>query len=182
MEERLSRLEEAMIRLSSPRRDHLPLQPETKVMPSEFVDPLDEVKPIPRATPIPPAPPASLAEFALPPPVPDASLRPLQLSQIAAQTVGRVLPPSALLRDLWWDFRTGWRMLRDPSYPMSLAGKVVPLFALFYVCIWPWFSSWSGILGTLLSGLVNIAVLYLAFKVIQRELRRYYDFSQRYRR
>jgi len=146
----------------------------------------------PRAVPIPPPPTASLAEFTLPPfaesPAPRVSpltnvLRPIQSAlPLATTTVNRLLPASSLWRDLWWDVRTAWRMVRDPYYPMSTACKVVPLFALFYVTIWPWFSAWSGIVGTIMNYLVNAVVIYIAFKVIQRELRRYYEFAEKYRR
>jgi hypothetical protein len=200
LEQRLQRLETAITRLSEGDRDDQIaervaelIRPHAapRALPGPEHSPA-ESNTIPRAMPIPPAPTASLADFALPPialppPLPDSSfravMRPLRESlPLASNVFHRVLPPSSILRDLWWDLRTGYRMLRDPYYPMSLACKFVPLFALFYICVWPWFSSWTGLIGTLMSGLVNIVVLYVTFKVIQRELRRYYDFSQRYRR
>jgi hypothetical protein len=189
---RVQRLEAAIAKLTESSVGFTPrlLSRESEVRQPlpDPLDPANEVKPIPRATPIPAAPTASLADFALPPaalppPVPDAAFRPLRATlPLATQAFQRVLPPSSILRDIWWDLRTGYRMLRDPYYPMSLPAKLVPLFAVFYVCVWPWFSSWTGLIGTFLSGLVYIVVLYVAYKVIQRELRRYYDFSQRYRR
>lgn len=188
LEQRVRRLEEMMARLSRDDSATVDPSPLESQPPRAVPDPFRNAattgpRPVPRATQIPPVPTASLAEFALPPPVPDASYRPLQRGlPLASHVLHRVLPPSSIVRDLWWDLRTGYRMLRDPSYPMTFAGKVVPLLAFFYVCIWPWFSAWTGLIGTLLSGLVNIVVLYVAYKVIQRELRRYYDFSQRYRR
>lgn len=94
----------------------------------------------------------------------------------------RVLSPSSLWRDLWWDLRTAWRMVRDPAYPMTTACRVVPAFAIFYVTIWPLLSSWSGVIGTVMNYFVNAIVIYVAFKVVQRELRRYYDFAEKYRR
>lgn len=189
LEERVRRLEAAISRLTPDPAppDLLRIQAEPNYSPAPPESP-PRPRPIPRATPIPPVPTASLAEFtlppvALPPTIPDASFRPLQHGlPMASQVLHRVLPPSSILRDLWWDLRTGYRMLRDPSYPMTATAKVVPLLAVFYVCVWPWFSSWTGLIGTMLSGLVNILVLYVSYKVIQRELRRYYDFSQRYRR
>lgn len=153
-------------------------------------DPLAEA-PLPRAMPIPPPPTASLAEFSLPAfaePAPRASrlnsvLRPIQSAMpLATSVVNKVLPASSLWRDLWWDLRTSWRMMRDPYYPMSTACKIVPLFAVFYVTIWPLLSSWSGIIGTVMNYFVNAVVIYVAFKVIQRELRRYYEFTEKYRR
>lgn len=149
-------------------------------------------KPAPRAIPIPPPPTASLADFTIPqyvvPPVARVSplatvLQPIQTAlPLATSTVNRLLPASSLWRDLWWDIRTAWRMVRDPYYPMSTTCKVVPVFALFYVTVWPWLSAWSGIIGTLMNYLVNGVVIYIAFKVIQRELRRYYEFAEKYRR
>ncbi|MFO0812580.1 MAG: hypothetical protein U0796_05145 [Gemmatales bacterium] len=144
---------------------------------------------IPRAIPINAAPTASLAEFALPPlaePSRPSTLgaifRPVQAAlPVASSVMNRVLPASSLWRDLWWDLRTGWRMIRDPYYPMSTACKVFPLFAIFYVTIWPWLSAWSGIIGTIMNYFVNAIVIYIAFKIIQRELRRYYAFVEKYR-
>lgn len=144
-----------------------------------------------RAVPIPPPPTASLAEFSLPPlaqapPVRPLSslLKPMQSAlPVAASTMAnRVLSPSSLWRDLWWDLRTAWRMVRDPAYPMTTACRVVPAFAIFYVTIWPLLSSWSGVIGTVMNYFVNAIVIYVAFKVVQRELRRYYDFAEKYRR
>jgi hypothetical protein len=108
---------------------------------------------------------------------------PIRLAMpLAGNLVNRVLPPSSIVRDIWWDLRVGYRMIRDPIYPMTLAGKVIPIFALIYLTIWPWFSSWTGLIGTVMNGLVYILVLYIAFKVIHRELHRYYDFAVKYRR
>jgi hypothetical protein len=141
-----------------------------------------------RATPIPPPPTASLAEFALPP-LHSVEQRAPSLFQpmktvlpITAQLVNRVLPASSLWRDLWWDVHTLWRLMRDPYYPKTTSFKVVPLFALFYVTIWPWLFTWGGLVGSIMSFFVNAVVLYIAFKVIQRELRRYYDFAEKHHR
>ena len=154
--------------------------------------PREAEKPTPRAIPIPPPPTASLAEFTLPPfaePTENRAsairsmLKPIQSAlPVASSVVSKVLPPSSLFRDLWWDIRISWRMLRDPYYPMTTACKVVPLFAVFYVTIWPMLSSWSGVIGTVMNYFVNAIVIYIAFKVIQLELRRYYEFAERYRR
>lgn len=150
-----------------------------------------EDKPIPRATPIPP-PAASLAEFAIPhyaeplkerPSALSNMLKPIQTAlPVASSVMNKVLPPSSIFRDLWWDIRIVWRMLRDRTYPMTTACKVFPLFAIFYVTIWPYLSAWSGLLGTVMNYFVNAIVIYVAFKVVQRELRRYYDFAEKYRR
>jgi hypothetical protein len=145
-----------------------------------------------RAMPIPSESSRTVAEFHLPPvalpaPLPESNLtsllRPLPSAMpLARGMLDRVIPASSLLRDVWWDLRIGYRMLRDPIYPMTFACKVIPLFALIYVTIWPWFSSWSGMIGTVMNGLVYIVVLYVAFKVIHRELHRYYEFAVKYRR
>lgn len=186
LEDRVQRLEEAVAALTelqhwdeSPRN----LEPAPQVQLTSDV---------PRAMPIPPPPTASLAEFSLPatalPPVTPPSklttlLQPMKSAlPVASSVMNKVLPASSLWRDVWWDIRIAWRMFRDPYYPMSTAFKVVPLFAIFYVTIWPWFSAWTGIFGTVMNYCVNAVVIYIAFKVIQRELRRYYDFAEKYRR
>ena len=195
LEDRVQRLEDAVALLTHhvqwDEADTTTQEPLARIAHIPVPDPLEE-KPAPRAMPIPPPPTASLADFTLPafaePPAVRVStltsvLRPIQSVLPATTTaVNRLLPASSLWRDLWWDIRTTWRMFRDPYYPMSTACKVVPLFALFYVTIWPWFSAWSGIIGTIMNYIVNAIVIYIAFKVIQRELRRYYEFAEKYRR
>jgi len=195
LEDRVQRLEDAVALLTHhvqwDESDSTIQEPAAHIRHEPVAEPLAE-KPAPRAMPIPPPPTASLAEFALPqyaePPITRVSpltsvLQPIQSAlPLATSAVNRLLPASSLWRDLWWDIRTAWRMVRDPYYPMSTACKVVPLFALFYVTVWPWFSAWSGIVGTVMNYLVNAIVIYIAFKVIQRELRRYYEFAEKYRR
>lgn len=144
------------------------------------------------AQPLPNPPSVSLMDFALPPPVaPLVTLPPgenqssktssFQSSWQAAKLFSKIIPETSILRDLWWDLRTGFAMFRDPLYPMTMACRIIPLFALLYVTIWPLFSSWGGIFGTVFNGLVNAMVLFLAFKVLQRELKRYYGFVEKYR-
>lgn len=184
LEDRVERLEALVANLAE--RDHWDESP-VKPLPRLESTSCDGT---PRAMPIPAAPTASLAEFTLPPLAEPsrpsalhAILRPVQAAlPVATSVANRVLPASSLWRDLWWDLRTGWRMIRDPYYPMTTACKVFPLFALFYVTIWPWFSAWSGIIGTVMNYFVNTIVIYIAFKVIQRELRRYYAFVEKYQR
>lgn len=196
VEERLQRLEDAVAFLShhvswestSPKPVTADVAGDQVSPAKPVVDPLEEPA-LPRAMPIPP-PTASLAELSHPPFAEPASprvsplsnmLRPIQTAlPLATSVANKVLPPSSLFRDLWWDIRIAWRMLRDPTYPMTTACKVFPLFALFYVTIWPYLSAWSGILGTVMNYFVNAIVIYIAFKVVQRELRRYYEFTQRY--
>ncbi|HQR08128.1 MAG TPA: hypothetical protein PLN21_14970 [Gemmatales bacterium] len=195
LEDRVQRLEDAVALLTHhvqwDESVTTAVEPVARISHEPLPDPL-AAKPAPRAMPIPSPPTASLAEFAMPsyaePKVARVSslssvLQPIQSAlPLATSTVNRILPASSLWRDLWWDVRTAWRMVRDPYYPMSTACKVVPLFALFYVTVWPWFSAWSGIVGTVMNYLVNAIVIYIAFKVIQRELRRYYEFAEKYRR
>lgn len=195
LEDRVQRLEDAVALLTHhvqwDESDSTTPEPVARIKHESVPDHLTDTL-APRAMPIPPPLTASLAEFALPsyaePKVARVSplagvLQPIQSAlPLATSTVNRLLPASSLWRDLWWDVRTAWRMVRDPYYPMSTACRVVPLFALFYVTVWPWFSAWSGIVGTVMNYLVNAIVLYIAFKVIQRELRRYYEFAEKYRR
>ncbi len=197
--DRLDRLEEAVAQLC--QMEELEERIATRVVEKMQERPLEPGRSqgelvhepaVQRAVPIPSAPHATQVEFSMPqlsmpPPVPESGLasviRPLQASMPLAKSIAdRVLPPSSLIRDLWWDIRTGYRMIRDPLYPMTFLGKVVPIVALLYMTVWPLFSSWTGIIGTVMNGLVYILVLYLAFKVIQRELRRYYEFAEKYQR
>lgn len=185
LEDRVQRLEQAVAALTELQHwDDEPAQVSRRLT--------SEPEPV-RATPIPPPPTASLADFALPPlgtasrqTTPNAFTNILQpvkaVLPMTASLVNRVLPASSLWRDLWWDVLTFWRMMRDPFYPKTTSFRIVPLFAVFYITIWPWFSTWGGILGTIMSYVVNTVVLYIAFKVIQRELRRYYDFAEKYHR
>lgn len=82
----------------------------------------------------------------------------------------------SLLRDIWWDVKTLYRMIRDPRYRISTVAKVVPLLALIYVTLWAMVSGWlpfwpPGI--PLVSYLDDVLVIYLGLKVLGRELRRY---------
>lgn len=189
LEDRVQRLEEAVAALA--QNHEWPDEPRSLATKSVHAAmPALKHEVAPRAIPIPPPPTASLADFALPPlqQAPVARpltqlLRPFQAALPATTSVAsRLLSPSSLWRDLWWDMRTGWRMLRDPAYPMTTACRVFPLFAIFYVTIWPLLSAWSGILGSVMNYFVNAIVIYIAFKIVQRELRRYYDFTEKYRR
>jgi len=205
LEERVHHLEDAVVALC--RTDQLeqkvasrvidilqndPLGPshaQAKVGKPPKSEPMLQTATVQRAVPIPTA--VALADYQSPP-IAAAQLPPSNLSKVAepirlamplaSNVVNRMLPPSSIFRDIWWDLRVGYRMIRDPIYPMTLAGKVIPIFALFYLTIWPWFSSWTGLIGTVINGLIYILVLYIAFKVIHRELHRYYDFAVKYRR
>jgi hypothetical protein len=198
LEERVHHLEDAVVALC--HTEQLEQKVASKVIDILQNDPLQpaplsqrEQKPeqvaVQRAMPIPIA--VALADHQ-PSPMTAAHLPPSNLSKVAepirlamplaGNMVNRVLPPSSIFRDIWWDLRVGYRMIRDPHYPMTLAGKVIPIFALVYLTIWPWFSTWTGLIGTVMNGLIYILVLYIAFKVIHRELHRYYDFAVKYRR
>ncbi|HMP03899.1 MAG TPA: hypothetical protein PKC45_15510, partial [Gemmatales bacterium] len=126
--------------------------------------------------------PAPLATFAENP-VPAPSAR--SVLTLAGWFQGW-LSEHSLLRDLWWDVRMFWRMIRDPGYMTSWAFKFGPLAILIYVFILPkvaQYVSWLlpsvqlGIVGTLL----DVLLLYVGFKIVHRELRRYHDFLTRFR-
>jgi hypothetical protein len=124
--------------------------------------------------------PAPLATFAEPPPTRGAA--PPLWSRLFAGWVSE----HSLIRDLWWDLRMFWRMLRDPGYTTSLACKIGPLAILIYVFILPkiaQYVNWLfpsvqlGIIGIFL----DVLLLYVAFKIVHRELRRYHDYRTRFR-
>ncbi len=189
LEDRVQRLEEAVAALTELQVWDDEPQRQSQPRPAIAVETI-------RATPIPPPPTASLAEFTLPHTLPHLGhqatpaaplfgnvLQPVKaVVPMTATLLNRVLPASSIWRDLWWDLHTFWRLMRDPFYPKTTTFKIVPLFAIFYVTIWPWFSTWGGIFGGGLTYFFNAVVIYIAFKVIQRELRRYYDFAEKYHR
>lgn len=142
--------------------------------------------------------PAVPAQASAPTPTP-AVARPAPLATFAENPTPVAAPPPffsrllagwvsehSLVRDLWWDVRMFWRMLRDPGYTTSLACKIGPLAILIYVFIMPkvaQYVSWLfpsvqlGIFGILL----DVLLLYVAFKIVHRELRRYHDYLTRFR-
>lgn len=120
-----------------------------------------------------PAPLATFAELPGSPPVP-----------LWQRLFAGWLAPHSLLRELWWDLRMSWRMLRDPSYSTSLSCKLAPPLILIYVFIVPKLTpyvSWLvpsvqlGIFGILF----DVVLLYVAFKIVHRELRRYHNYLTR---
>lgn len=122
---------------------------------------------------------APVAAFAEPPAAPARA--PL------ASLFWGMLPETSLLRDLWWDARAFWKMIRDPGYQLTWSCRTVPLAVLFYVFIMPKLTPYLGWLvpqATLgIFGIfLDIFLLYLGFKIVQRELRRYDEFALKYRR
>jgi hypothetical protein len=87
----------------------------------------------------------------------------------------------SLIGEIWWDIRTLLRMVRDPLYSMTWLGVLVPLFALVYITfpwkIWPLNAIPDSFY--LIGLLDDLAVAYLGFKVLGRELRRYRTFLAR---
>lgn len=160
------------------------LPPPTPTVAAEVAK-VNHVEAVPIAKPAPTAPMATLAEFTLPvatpPPAPN-------LPFVAnAKSILDLLPVPSLLKEIAWDFRTLAKLLLDRLYPATLAFKIVPLFAVLYVFVWPVVSPFLGWLvlvkfGPLLGVLTDGVVLYLAFKVIQRELYRYHAFAVKYHR
>lgn len=154
----------------------LPALDKTPAEPSRLASPsADPSRSASAATVARPAPLATFAELPGPPPVP-----------LWQRLFAGWLSPHSLLRELWWDMRMFWRMLRDPSYSTSLACKLAPPLILVYVFILPKLTpyvSWLvpsvqlGIFGILF----DVILLYVAFKIVHRELRRYHDYLTRFR-
>jgi hypothetical protein len=121
---------------------------------------------------------ASLAGFTLPAPA---------KSNTVKLTLG-ALPGMTLLRSIWCDLRTFVAMWRDPLYTMTLAGRLMPLLAIFSVLIIPLLrkipllADFIPNFGDFLGNLLIILLLYLTFKVVSRELERYQAFATKYRR
>ncbi len=134
------------------------------------------------------APPiATLAEFQLPPVVtnPNPPRLPSK-TNTAFRLLGAVVPESSLLRDIVWDIKMLYRLLRDPGYVTTWTFRLVPLMCIFLVLVWPKLSPFIGwMLPSIQLGvfsiLVDLILLYVSFKVIDREIRRYYEFCLRYR-
>jgi hypothetical protein len=132
---------------------------------------------------------ASLASFGLP--LPDAPLVPASKTTAVKLSLG-MLPGSSLLQSIWWDIKTFWAMWRDPLYTMTIAGRLVPFLALFFVLAVPLLRTLPVLgeflkvflpdFGAFFGNLLNIVLLYVTFKVISRELQRYQEFRAKRRR
>ncbi len=132
-------------------------------------------------------PVATLAEFQLPPIAPKPTPPSLtSKSGPAMRLIGAVVPESSLLRDILWDMRMLTRLLRDPGYVTTWTFRIVPLLSLFLVLVWPKLSPFIGwMLPAVQLGIFSIVVdlilLYVSYKIVDREIRRYYEFCLRYR-
>jgi hypothetical protein len=141
-----------------------------------------------QATPLPkerPLPTATIVEFTLPPEAPTGT-PPVPSSNPSGFFWG-FIPETSLARDLWWDMRTFVRMVRDPGYTATQAFRLVPLLILFFVFIWPRLAPhlvWLVPQASLgIFGLVaDVLLIYVGYKIVQRELRRYDEFAAKYRR
>lgn len=129
-----------------------------------------------------PAPVAAFAEFPSEglPTAPQASRSPL------VSFMWGLVPETSLLRDMAWDGRTLMKLLRDPGYQLTWSFRTLPLTVFFLVFIYPKVSPWLGWLVPqvtlgLIGVVVDIFLIYFAFKIVQRELRRYADFAAKYR-
>lgn len=130
------------------------------------------------------APLATFAEFSLPPAHQPLAEKP-KVSLSAS--FWSLLPQTSLLRDIAWDGRTLYRLWRDPGYLSTWSFRTLPILILLFVFLWPKLSPYLGWLVPQVSlGLIgmflDVVLLYLAFKIIQRELRRYDEFAAKYRR
>ncbi|MER3442289.1 MAG: hypothetical protein C4296_13105 [Gemmataceae bacterium] len=87
----------------------------------------------------------------------------------------RSLPSGGLLRTIWSDFATTWRMCIDPSYRVSWTTRVVCLLAVLYLTLWTWLSGYFNPLPSIpvLSQVDDLLVAYLGFRTLGWELRRY---------
>jgi hypothetical protein len=88
----------------------------------------------------------------------------------------------SLLGEMWWEVRALSRMIRDPLYRVSWLCRIVPIAALLYVTVWGWIVSYQGWTIPVIGMLDDLLVMYLGFKVLGRELRRYRQHEARYGR
>lgn len=143
-----------------------------------------------QATPMPNVerpPVATFVEFSLPPEAPHGTPPVPKPQAPLASIFWGMLPETSLARDFWWDARTLVRLLRDPGYTATQSFRLVPLLVLFFVFLWPKLVPYLGWLVPQVSlgiiGMVlDVLLIYVAFKIVQRELRRYDEFAAKYRR
>ena len=128
---------------------------------------------------LPPHP--SEAEIAPPKPPPTATFVPPSPPPLPPQGFAW-LTELSLVGEIWWEVRALTRMIRDPLYRISWLCRVVPIFALLYVTVWGWISSFYGWTIPVIGMLDDIIIMYLGFKVVGRELRRYRQHETRYGR
>jgi hypothetical protein len=84
---------------------------------------------------------------------------------------------SWLLVDAYAELRTMLRMFLDPRYRPSWPARIVPLALLaFILTSWIWLPGTSFLptsLMTIVDKIIDIALAFLAFKILHREARRY---------
>lgn len=80
------------------------------------------------------------------------------------------------LGEMWQELRLTWGMLRDPLYPIPWVTRLVVLIPVIYI-VWTTLAGFHngilGIFGFIIDVVLLIPLLYVSFKVWQRELRRY---------
>lgn len=181
VEQRMERLEDAVAALCDTQslEDRIAERVAQKLTQHEIQLPPMPVKVKPQ--PLPPA--APLAAFAE---LPEAAAGTPPARKPNPGLLFRLLPETSLLHDLAWDARTFVRLMRDPGYQTTWSFRTLPLAILAYVFILPKVAPYLGWLVPQVSlGIVglllDVVLLYLAFKFVQRELRRYDEFARKYR-
>jgi uncharacterized membrane protein YkvA (DUF1232 family) len=168
LEQRVQRLEDAVAALV----DTDDLEDRVTQRVAETLRAEAAAKPIPMATPVAqiPLPPADANGVAGP--------KTARLAKDATEAVFATLRRPTLIGEIWSDFKTFFRMIRDPFYAMTWTGVIVPLVALAYILnplkFWPINVIPDSIMFV---GLLDeIVVAFFGLKVFDRELRRYRDF------
>jgi hypothetical protein len=127
---------------------------------------------------------ASLAGFTLP----ALATPPAAATKTTVKLSLGLLPGTSFIRSMWWDLKTLIAMWRDPLYTFTLAGRFIPILALFCVLVIPLLRKLPLVgdiipnFGDFFGNLLNILLLYIAFKVTSLELQRYQDFTAKTRR
>lgn len=124
---------------------------------------------------------------ALPAPVAMLLASPAPPAKLQAPPAPRpVAPPRSLFGRSWLafdlldDFRTLYRLIRDPGYRMTWTAKIVPLAALIFILFSNWkIFPWNLIdpTGGMIDKVIDIVVAFFAFKVLQREISRYREMA-----
>ncbi|MCS6975696.1 MAG: hypothetical protein NZM31_01630 [Gemmatales bacterium] len=103
----------------------------------------------------------------------------------AGWTIFGQMEAATALGEIWQDLRLMWKMMRDPFYSIPWLTRLVVLLPLVYIA-WSTLAGFhNGVLGPILVGYIIdvvllIPLLYLTFKVWQRELRRYRQVQANY--
>ncbi len=95
-------------------------------------------------------------------------------------------PPFAVLRGSWLldgyaELRTMVRMFQDRRYRLTWPARIVPATALVLILTsWIWLPGtiifWTGLM-TVVDKVIDLALAYVAFKVLNREVRRYRELT-----